>query len=74
MSGNKPSDRGAAPAAAVADGKQGSRPGLCFSRAAWGILQQEETRRNVEAAVCIQIKRCLLLAAQVVLKTRVNHL
>lgn len=74
MSGNKLSDRGAAPAAAVADGKQSSRLGLCFGWAAWGILLQEETRQNVQAAVCIQIKLCLLLAAQVVLKTRVNHL
>lgn len=29
VSGNKPSDRGAAPAATVADGKQGWRAGLC---------------------------------------------
>lgn len=74
MSGNKPSDRGAAPGAAVADGKHGSRRGLCLGGAAWGILQREATRRNVQAAVCIHINRCLLLAAQVVLKTRVNHL
>lgn len=74
VSGNNPSARGAAPAAAVADGKQGWRAGLCLGRAVWGILQREETRRNVQAAVCILIKHCLLLAAQVVLKTRVNHL
>lgn len=47
MSGNKPSDRGAAPGAAVADGKHGSRRGLCL-----GGLRGEFCSGRQQGAMC----------------------